>query len=62
MTIKVCPSCKSLITSKNCVKKGRNEMGLHFNCTAILADGKKCDSTVLLRVKNWKELILKGAA
>jgi len=46
MTLKLCPCCKTLQTTKNAKKLGRHEMMpgmpmLYFNCT-------KCNSTFTL--------------
>ncbi len=52
MTIKKCTCCKRLMTTKNAIKIGRNELAIYFNC-------RNCDSTVILRAKNWKEIMFK---
>ncbi len=51
MTLKKCPSCQVTQTTKNCIPKGRDpeDIALYFNC-------KVCQSTFILRRKNWKEL------
>lgn len=43
MKLKVCPSCKTQLTTKNVYSIGRNQVGLWLNC-------KKCNSTILLGV------------
>lgn len=51
MTLKMCPCCKLKQTTKNSVKKGRDQFALYFNC-------KNCNSTFVIKAKNW-EVILK---
>jgi hypothetical protein len=50
MTLKKCPCCKKIVTSKTAEKKGRDELALYFNC-------KNCQSTFILRAKNWEKRI-----
>jgi transposase-like protein len=54
MTLKNCPGCKVLQTTKNAKKDGRNVFGLYFTC-------KSCQSSFLIRVKDWKKFLLKEA-
>lgn len=61
MTLKKCTSCNKVLTTKNTVFKGRDDVALYFNCTHII-NGQKCDSTVILRSKNWKAILMKAGA
>lgn len=61
MTLHKCAKCQNMATTKTVKPKGRNEMGLWFNCTRIV-DGKVCDGTFILRVKNWRQILKKESA
>ncbi len=50
MTLKQCPGCKKIVTSKNVEKKGRDAVALYFNCNF-------CHSTFILRSKRWAEFV-----
>lgn len=50
MTLKKCPCCKAVQTTKNVIKIGQDEIALYFNCAT-------CDSTFLVRRKNWKQIL-----
>lgn len=52
MTLKPCTSCKTPQTTKTVIKIGRDSIGLYLNCA-------KCDSTFIIRKKNWKEILKK---
>lgn len=47
MTLKNCPCCKLKQTTKNAIKKDRDEYALYFNC-------KNCQSTFIIRFKDWE--------
>ncbi len=48
MKLKNCTGCKAPQTTKTAAFLGRDVVALYFNC-------KKCDSTFMMRSKNWKE-------
>lgn len=50
MTLKACPGCNTIQTTKTVEKKGRDLIALYFNC-------KGCKSTFILRSKSWQNLI-----
>ena len=49
MTLKNCPCCLIKQTTKNAIKKERDEIALYFNC-------KSCGTTFTLRKKDWKSI------
>lgn len=50
MTLKTCPCCKIVVTSKTAEKKGRDEFAIYFNCRA-------CESTFIFISKNWQSVL-----
>lgn len=48
MTLKTCKTCGKVQTTKNAKYIGKDLIALYFNCT-------NCQSTFIIRRKNWKE-------
>lgn len=58
MTLKICPKCKQVNTTKTAQYQGRDNVALHFRCS-LLDSNEVCDGNFILRAKNWKQIITK---
>ena len=57
MKLKNCPACKKEQTTKTAHLKGRNEIGLWFDCA-----NPECKSTYILRVNNHRHVFKKSVS
>lgn len=57
MTLKVCPNCGRVKTTKNSVFKGAQKWG--YDKIALHFLDPQCQGNFTLRRKNWKEIMSK---